>query len=67
MEQKILKTHILLRRSPLQEQEDVNPILSAGETGITLDIGKCKIGDGRTLWAVFNFLIEKEVDNVIKI
>lgn len=49
------KMRILLRRGTLAEWENVNPILSAGEMGVALDIGKCKIGDGNTHWHDLSF------------
>ena len=52
-----IKTHILLRRGFLAEWEQKNPILSAGQMGVALDVGRCKIGDGTSTWNQLPFFV----------
>lgn len=47
---KTINTKILLRRDTSTNWSTNNPILSAGEVGFAIDIGKHKIGDGVNYW-----------------
>lgn len=57
MAYKLIKTHILLRRGLLAEWEQKNPILSAGQMGVALDVGRCKIGNGISTWNQLPFFV----------
>lgn len=57
LNEKRLKTHILLRRGTLEEWETINPVLYTGEMGVALDVGRCKIGNGVLTWKELPFFV----------
>lgn len=65
--EKIVKVVIQLKRDSLDQWEKNNPILRAGEMSYVTDLGKCKIGDGKTHWIDLPyFLLETDTtSNVI--
>ena len=45
-----MATRIQLRRDTASTWAAANPVLAAGEPGISTDTGQIKIGDGSTTW-----------------
>ena len=59
--EKIVKVVVQLKRDSLKQWEINNPILRAGEMSYVNDLGKCKIGDGKTPWVNLPyFLLETD-------
>lgn len=65
--EKIIKVVIQVKKDSLEQWEKNNPILRAGEPSYVTDLGKFKVGDGKTHWADLPyFLLETDTtSNVI--
>lgn len=46
----IIKARLIIRNGTSEEWNEKNPVLSAGEPGVTSDGKVLKIGDGKTPW-----------------
>lgn len=58
---RLIKSKILVRRDTSKNWRLLNPILSSGEIGYDITIGKHKIGDGQRRWTELPFFIQ-EID-----
>lgn len=65
--EKIIKVVIQVKRDSLERWEKNNPILRAGEPSYVTNLGKFKVGDGKTHWVDLPyFLLETDTtSNVI--
>ena len=65
--EKTIRVVVQLKRDSLRQWEANNPILRAGEMSYVNDLGKCKIGDGKTPWIDLPyFLLETDqLSNIV--
>ena len=63
--EKIVKVVVQLRRDSLKQWEANNPILRAGEMSYVNDLGKCKIGDGKTPWINLPYFLLETDDTTL--
>ena len=61
MATQVIKVVIQMKRDSLKRWETNNPVLRAGEPSYVTDLGKCKVGDGKTHWVDLPyFLLETD-------